>query len=126
MPERIQILIVEDDPLDTELLVRALTRAGFDFDWQRVDTEEAYLEKLEPAPDLIFSDCNMPQFSGLHALKLLKERGLDIPFIILSGSIGEKTAAAVMEQGATDCLQKGHPTAALEKIVRHALERRGT
>lgn len=121
MPQRLQILIVEDDLLDAELLVRALNRAGFDFEWERVDTEGAFLDNLEPTPDLIFSDCNMPQFSGLRALELLKERGLEIPFIVLSGSIGEKTAEAIMKQGATDCLLKGQPVH-LEKTVRLALD----
>ena len=123
MAHRIQILMIEDDPLDAELLARALNRAGFVFDWQRVDTEAAYLERLEAAPDLIFSDCNMPQFSGLRALELLKERGLEIPFIVLSGSIGEKTAEAVMKQGATDCLLKGQ-SARLEQTVRQALDQK--
>lgn len=123
MAQRFQILMIEDDPLDAELLARALNRAGFEFDWERVDTETGFLDKLEAAPDLIFSDCNMPQFSGLRALELLKERGLEIPFIVLSGSIGEKTAEAILKQGAAGCLLKGQP-ARLEQTVRQALDRK--
>jgi len=120
MSRRIQILIVEDDPVDAELLVMALTRAGFDFDWQRVDTEAAYRDKLEVGPDLIFSDCKMPRFSALRALDVLKEKALKIPFIIMSGSIEEETAASAIEKGATNCLTKGMP-ANLKQVVRQAL-----
>jgi|GEM_PF-1852392 len=123
MPERLQILMLEDDPLDAELLVRALRRAGFDFDWERADSEDTYLEKLRPGLDLIFSDFKMPQFSGLRALELLKERGLDIPFIIMSGTIAEGNVVHVMKQGAADCLQKDR----IERVgetVRKVLEQK--
>ena len=107
MSERIQILIVEDNPGDAELLVRELRRSGFAFDWDRVDTEDAYLAKLNPDLDLILSDFEMPEFSGLRALELLKkEPNLDIPFIIVSGTIGEEMAVAAMREGAADYLLK--------------------
>lgn len=123
MAQRLQILLVEDDALDAELLMRALRRAGFDFDCHRVDTEPDFLEHLRPGLDLILSDCNMPQFSGLRALDLLKEHGLAIPFVIMSGSIGEATAKEAIKRGAVDCLLKGQP-ANLEQTIRHALERK--
>ena len=125
MPERLQILILEDDVLDAELLVRALKRAGFEFDWERVDSEDAYLEKLRPELDLIFSDFKMPQFGGLRALELLKESGLEIPFIIMSGTIGEENVVSVMKHGATDCMLKDRMTG-IDKAVRNALEQRRT
>src|SRR5271156_1207826 len=107
MPHKIQLLIVEDNPADAELVVRELRRAEFDFDWQRVDTEAGYLARLNPGLHLILSDYEMPQFSGLRALALLKQQpALDIPFIIVSGTIGEETAVEAIKQGASDYLLK--------------------
>jgi two-component system, cell cycle sensor histidine kinase and response regulator CckA len=121
MSEKIQILIVEDNPNDAELLVRELQRISFDFDWQRVDTEAAYLAMLNPNLDLILSDYDMPQFSGLRALELLKQQpALDIPFIIVSGTIGEEVAVAAMQKGAADYLLKDR-IVRLGPAVRRAL-----
>ena len=107
MPPKIQILIVEDNPNDAELLVRELQRAGFDFDWQRVDTEPEYLARLNAGLHLILSDYEMPLFSGLRALELLNQQPvLEIPSIMVSGTIGEETAVAAIKQGAADYLLK--------------------
>jgi two-component system cell cycle sensor histidine kinase/response regulator CckA len=122
MPQKIQILIVEDNPSDAELIVRELHRAEFDFDWQRVDTEAEYLARLNPALDLILSDYEMPQFSGLRALELLKQQpALDIPFIIVSGTIGEEMAVMAMQKGAADYLLKDR-IVRLGPAVRRALK----
>jgi len=121
MPDKIQILIVEDNPADADLVVRELRRAEFDFDWQRVDTEAEYLAALKPNLHLILSDYQMPQFSGLRALELLKQQpALDIPFIIVSGTIGEDVAVVAMQQGAADYLLKDR-IARLGPSVRRAL-----
>ncbi len=106
MPQPLKVLLVEDNLDDAELVARELRRAGFEPDWQRVDTEAEYLGRLHSELDLVLSDYVMPQFSGLRALELLKQRGLDIPFIIVSGTIGEDTAVAAMKQGAADYLLK--------------------
>ncbi len=103
---QLKILIAEDNPADAELVVRALRRAGFEPEWHRVDTEAEYLERLHANPDVILSDYEMPQFSGVRALELLQESGLDIPFIIISGTIGEDAAVAAIKQGAADYLIK--------------------
>ena len=122
MPPKIQILIVEDNPNDAELVVRELRRAGFDFDWQRVDTEAEYLARLNPGLHLILSDYEMPQFSGLRALELLKQQpALEIPFIIVSGTIGEEVAVVAMQQGAADYLLKDR-IVRLGPAVRRALQ----
>jgi two-component system, cell cycle sensor histidine kinase and response regulator CckA len=122
MSERIQVLIVEDNPVDAELLVRELRRSGFNFDWQRVDTEVEYLAKLDSGLHLILSDFEMPEFNGLRALELLKQQPtLDIPFIIVSGTIGEELAVAVMREGAADYLLKDRITR-LASAVRRALQ----
>jgi len=107
MPRKINLLIVEDNPVDGELLVRELRRAEFEVDWQRVDTEKDFLAKLNPTIDLILSDFEMPQFNGLQALRLLKAQpALDIPFIIVSGTIGEELAVSAIKMGAADYLLK--------------------
>ncbi|MEA3186478.1 MAG: hypothetical protein QOD99_308, partial [Chthoniobacter sp.] len=102
----LRVLLVEDRPTDAELVVRELRRAGFDPNWSQVDTEEEYLSQLSPDVDLILSDYTMPNFSGLRALELVNQSGLDLPFIIVSGSIGEDIAVSAMKQGATDYLLK--------------------
>jgi PAS domain S-box-containing protein len=121
MPQPLNVLLVEDNPEDATLLVRELLRAGFDPKWQRVDTEAAYLVSLHPGLDLVLSDFAMPQFDGLRALALLTQRGLDIPFIIVSGTIGEDTAVEAMKRGAADYLIKDRLTR-LGQSVSHALE----
>jgi PAS domain S-box-containing protein len=120
MPQPLKVLIAEDNPADAELMVRELRRAGFEPDWQRVDTEAAYLERLDSGLDLVLSDYAMPQFSGLRALELLKQRGLEVPLIIVSGTIGEDTAVAAMKVGAADYLLKDRLTR-LGTAVTHAL-----
>ncbi len=120
MAQPLNILIAEDDPLDAELVLRELRRAGFEPKWTRVDTEKEYVRNLSPKLDLVISDYEMPQFDGLHALELLKASGLDIPFIIISGTIGEDTAVLAMKMGASDYLLKDR-LARLEQAVRHAL-----
>lgn len=81
MAEFIRVLIVEDDSDDAELMVRTLARAGFALQWNRVDTEAEYVTLLEQKPDIILSDSNPPQFDGIRALDLLRQKGLDIPFL---------------------------------------------
>jgi len=103
---RVRILLVEDRPSDAELVLHELRRAGLDPDWVRVDDEPAFRAKLNPAIELILCDFNLPQFDAMRALAILKETGLDIPFIIVSGSIGEKAAVESMHGGALDYIFK--------------------
>lgn len=117
----LHILVLEDSAIDAELIIEELRGAGFDPLWTRVKTEKDYLAALDPAPDLILADYSLPQFDGLRALKLLRERRLDIPFILVSGMIGEEAAVEVMKHGATDYLLKDR-IARLGNAVSHALE----
>jgi len=119
----LRVLIVEDNPNDAELVLRELRRAGFNPEWKRVDTEVEFSRGLDPALDIILSDYSMPQFTGLRALELLKGRGLEIPFIIVSGTIGEETAVKAMRSGATDYLLKDR-LGRLGQAVEHALEKK--
>jgi PAS domain S-box-containing protein len=106
MAQPLKILIVEDNPVDAELMLRQLRAEGREIQWERVDTEAAYLARLPAGFDLILSDYQMPQFDGLRALQLLKRNEIDIPFILISGTIGEDTAVQAMKDGASDYLLK--------------------
>jgi len=120
MKKPLQLLIVEDRPEDAEMLLVELKRAGFDPQWIRVDTEPDFLAELKNKPDIVLSDFAMPQFSGLRAAELLQKSGLDIPFILISGTVGEDMAVEAMKRGATDYLLKDR-TARLGKAVEQAL-----
>lgn len=102
----LRVLILEDRPTDVQLILYELRLAGFEPDWSRADSEDDFLIQLKSPIDIILSDFSMPSFDALRALRLLKERDLDIPFIVVSGSIGEDVAVDVMKQGATDYLLK--------------------
>src|ERR1043166_4474572 len=119
----LRVLLVEDNPTDAELILRALRGAGFAPEWQRVDTEEEFTRSLDPKIDIVLSDYVMPQFSGLRALELLKESELEIPFILVSGTIGEETAVEAMRSGATDYLLKDR-LVRLGQAVERALEQK--
>jgi PAS domain S-box-containing protein len=110
MPRPLKVLLAEDNPDDAELVLAELRRAGFEPDWRRVETEVAFLEHLNDGLDLVLSDFQMPDFNGLRALDLLKQRGLEVPFILISGTIGEETAVTAMKKGATDYLLKDRLT----------------
>ena len=123
MAMSINILIVEDSQDDADLVVDELRRAGFDPKWRRVETEPDFLAEIKNLPDIILSDYSMPQFSGLKAAKLLRESGSDIPFILISGTVGEDVAVEAMQHGATDYLLKDR-IARLGPAVGRALEQK--
>jgi signal transduction histidine kinase len=103
----LRVLLVEDSQADVILIVRALGRGGFAPDWERVDTKATMKLALENHSwDLILSDHAMPEFSAPAALELVKNQGVDIPFIIVSGHIDEETAVAAMKAGAHDYIMK--------------------
>ena len=118
----LNILLVEDDPLDAELIIRELQKSGYDPEWQRVDTKIEFMNRLAlDPPDVIISDHAMPQFSSTEALRCLHESRLTIPFIVMSHAIGEDEAVELMRNGAADYLRKDR-MARLGESVRHALE----
>jgi PAS domain S-box-containing protein len=102
----LRVLILEDRPSDAELVVDELRQAGFEPEWRRVDTEADYLAHLDPPPDIIIADYSLPQWDAPHALRALQERGLDVPFIMVSGTVGEDVAVECIKQGAADYLLK--------------------
>ncbi|HYG82570.1 MAG TPA: ATP-binding protein, partial [Pyrinomonadaceae bacterium] len=125
---QIKILIVEDREEDAELAVRELRKGGVTFTSTRVETRDEYLRALSgPAPDVILSDYSLPQFNGLEALRLLRERELDVPFILITGSMTEEVAVDCMKQGANDYILKTTlkrlPSAVLNTLERAEAER---
>ncbi len=123
MTQSLRILIVEDSPMDAELLVLQLGRSCYAPEWERVDTAGGFTQRLDPSLDIIFSDYRMPGFSGLEALRLLKASGLDVPFIFVSGSVSEADLAAAQNAGASDFLLKDR-LGRLGAAVAQAIERR--
>ena len=123
MPTSLNLLVLEDSPNDAELMIETLREAGFDPTFRRVDSKDAYLRELDQPPDFILSDYSMPQFTAQDALQLMKERGLDLPFIIVSGCMGEDMAVECMKAGASDYLLKDR-LARLGHAVTQALERK--
>jgi len=128
MNKPIRVLIVEDSENDALLLVRELSRAGFEPEFDRVDTSEAMAAALAgQAWDLVISDYSMPHFNGLAALWVLKQSGLDLPFLIVSGNIGEDVAVEAMKAGAHDYVMKSNLKRlglAVERELREAEGRR--
>ena len=109
MSSPLHLLIIEDCEDDALLAVREFLLAGYDVRFERVETAAAMAAALNRESwDLVIADYSLPQFSGTAALELLKSTGLDIPFIIISGSIGEDSAVAVMKSGAHDYMMKGN------------------
>jgi len=102
----LNVLMAEDSPDDAQLILFQLEQEGLEVEHRRVDSEAAFRAALDQPPDLILSDFAMPRFSGLQALRIVKERGLDIPFILISGTIGEEIAVEAMKLGADDYLMK--------------------
>ena len=104
-----KILILEDAPADAELVERELRKGGLDFVSKLVSTKEDFLTALDTfAPDLILSDYNLPHFDGLSALALTKEKCPDVPFILVTGTIGDELAVDALRRGATDYVLKGN------------------
>ena len=124
----LRLLVVEDSPQDAEIAVREIRRGGFDVTWKRVETAEAMRTNLrEKTWDIIVCDYQMPKFNGPAAIALLKETGIDIPLIIVSGVIGEETAVECMRSGAHDYVMKGNLprlVPAIERELKEAESRR--
>ncbi|HJS07066.1 MAG TPA: ATP-binding protein [Pirellulales bacterium] len=117
----VKVLIVEDRPEDTELMVRELRQTSLPLHWRAVASEREYRQSLDWSPDVILSDFNLPQFNAFDALRILDERKLDIPLIVVTGSISEEVAVDCIKQGAVDYLLKDR-MARLPAAVTSALD----
>lgn len=120
-PEPLRVLHLEDVEADHQLVLAQLRRSGIAVTALRVETEQQFRAALEQAWDVVVSDYNLPGFSGITALELLQASGAPIPFILVSGEIGEDTAVAAMRRGATDYLLKNN-LARLGPALQHAVE----
>jgi CheY-like chemotaxis protein len=121
--KKIRVLFLEDNARDAELNARALEEAGFELEWTRVESEADFLAAIATRPDLIVSDYGLPQFDGMKAVELLRARQLDIPFILVSGTVGEEVAVLAMKRGADDYLLKDR-LARLGGAAAQALQRK--
>jgi two-component system cell cycle sensor histidine kinase/response regulator CckA len=123
MKKPLRMLLVEDSLSDVELLLNDLDRRGYDITYQRVDTAAGMKAALEGTTwDAVVSDYSMPQFSGMEALKVLQASGQDLPFIIVSGTIGEESAVNALKAGAHDFLVKGNLARLVPAIERERRE----
>ena len=117
----LRLLMIEDNPDDEALVLRAIRKAGFNVEHVRVDNRDDLLTALRNKDwDIVLSDYQMPEFNGLAALKIVKERDKDLPFIIVSGTIGEEVAVEAMRSGAHDYLMKDN-LARLAPAIRREL-----
>src|SRR5688572_25534921 len=128
MSVSIRVLLVEDSDQDAELALMELKRAKLDFVSRRVQAESDLRRSLQDfAPDIVLSDFSMPGFSGLAALRICKEWNADIPFILMSGTVGEDVAVEAMKAGANDYLMKSslvRLAPAVARELREAEQRR--
>lgn len=128
MSRKIHILLVEDSEDDAVFVVRELQRGGYETVFQRVETAPGFNAALAAGGwDVIIADYNLPEFSGVEALRLMQQAGQDLPFIIVSGAIGEEAAVAVMKSGAHDYVLKrelARLVPAVEREIRDARVRR--
>jgi PAS domain S-box-containing protein len=119
----LRLLLLEDQPADADLLIASLRRADVRVEVKVVGTKAAYLKSLDSTFDAIISDFDLPQFDAKEALALLQSRHLDIPFIVVSGMMGEETAVDLMRLGAADYLLKDR-LGRLPQALAHAIEAR--
>jgi diguanylate cyclase (GGDEF)-like protein/PAS domain S-box-containing protein len=128
MDSALRVLIIDDDEDDALLAEQMLCRGGYSVVARRVDTAAALGAALnEQSWDVILCDYRMPRFGGLEALALVRRHGLDLPFILVSGAVGEETAVAALQAGADDYVMKGNPTRlvpSVQRVLREAAERR--
>jgi PAS domain S-box-containing protein len=103
----LKVLMIEDSEDDCELLIRQIRKGGYDPQYLRIDSEHALKHALdEQGWDIVLCDYSLPRFSGSEALKVFKKYNLEIPFIVISGNIGEEVAVEMMRGGASDYLMK--------------------
>ncbi|MBN1484573.1 MAG: PAS domain-containing protein [Chloroflexia bacterium] len=117
------VLLVEDSSAHALLIVRALQHGGYDVTWERVDTAAAMQAALaDKRWDIVISDYAMPNFDGLAALRLLQQSGLEVPFLLVSGQVGQELAVEIMRKGAHDFVRKDQ-LERLAAVVRRELDK---
>lgn len=128
MSQHLDVLFLEDSEDDVFLVVRHLTKGGYTVDYQRVETPDAFRSALTDRHwDIVISDYSLPSLNALMAIHIFKDKGPDIPFLVVSGAVGEETAVEVLKSGAHDVLIKNNLARlipAVERELREASERR--
>ncbi len=141
MGKSLKILILEDQPDDAELMIRTLHQDGLEVDWTRVDSQDGFWCAIRQPPHMILADYNLPGWTGLSAFDAMRSAGHDIPFILVTGSLGDEAAVECLHRGiadyvlkdnlkrlplavrrALDAYQDRQKRAAAEEEVRHLLE----
>jgi DNA-binding NtrC family response regulator len=124
----IRVLLIEDEANDALLIGHELRRAGIPFRTQRVETREEFVHELDSElPDVILSDHGLPKFDGFSALSIAKEKCPDVPFLFVTGSLGEEMIIETLKRGATDYVLKHRLSKlapAVARAMREAEERR--
>ena len=119
---KLRALLLEDNQLDAELVLRALRKHNFEVSARIVQDEAGFTQALHAhCPDIVLADFNLPNWTGMAALDVLRREGLDIPMILVSGAVGDMTAVDCIKRGATDYVLKDG-LARLPEAVRRALE----
>jgi len=122
---KIRLLMLEDNPADAELIEHNLRKGGFRFESKRVESEQDFVSALNRfQPDIILADYRLPSFDGLKALKMVRQESPDIPFIFVTGAMGEEQAVDSLLKGASDYILKDN-LVRLNPAVKHALEESG-
>lgn len=128
MDKKLRILIIEDVPTDAELIERELHKAEFYFISKRVETKEDFVRELQDfAPDLVLSDYRLPNFNGLEALAIATKESPDVPFILVTGALGEERAVGILKSGASDYIVKKNLSRlphAIQRALREAEEKK--
>jgi Signal transduction histidine kinase len=120
--QKVRIILVEDDDSDADLVMAAAKRGGLDVDWIRADDEPSFIAALKNVPAAIITDFSLPSFSAMRVLAIVRERGADIPVLVVTGAIDDELAAECVRQGAADYLLKDR-LARLRDALEGALER---
>ena len=114
----LRILILEDVQDDVILIEHTLKKDGIPFEMMQVDSQETFINALHDFdPDVILSDHSLPQFNSMEALKICRKQGLDIPFILVTGTMSEEFAVRCLKEGADDYVLKMNPTRLSSAIV---------
>lgn len=105
----LRVLLLEDSPIDTKIILRELSQSGMDVSWLRVQTENEFRTALDEfRPDIVLTDCNIPGFSGAEGLAIVREKSAELPVIFVSGTIDDDHAIDLLKLGATDYVLKHH------------------
>ena len=124
-PGKLRALIVEDEPADVELTLRALRQADLDVIWDVAQTAEEFSDLVRKNMyDVILTDYNLPNWNGMESVEIMRREGLDVPVILVSGALGELTAVECIKQGAADYVLKDHLPRLPESVRRAIKERR--